>query len=211
VQRSVNLRFGWRGCCASKNRDRQIRQVELSVALPNFRIVTFRFGIVYLQATFTIIALCQHICYHLLMLLVLDTNVLFMALYSSKGASFRILQLIRDGEVQLALSIPTFSEYQNVLLRQTSLDTLKLEHVDVEALLEGLAHLAFPFDIRYLMRPNLRDEADNMFVDLAFASSCDCIVTSNVRDFTNDNELKFDGFRILTPAQFIKEWEESND
>jgi putative PIN family toxin of toxin-antitoxin system len=145
------------------------------------------------------------------MLLVLDTNVLFMALYSSKGASFRILQLIRDGEVQLALSIPTFSEYQDVLLRQTSLDTLNLEHVDVEALLDGLAHLAFPFDIHYLMRPNLRDEADNMFVDLAFASSCDCIVTSNVRDFRNDNELKFDGFRILTPTQFIKEWEESND
>ncbi len=145
------------------------------------------------------------------MLLVLDTNVLFMALYSSKGASFKILQLIRNGELQLALSIPIFSEYQDVLLRQTSLDILKLERVDVEALLDGLAHLAFPFHIHFLMRPNLRDESDNMFVDLAFASTCDCIVTSNVRDFTKDNELKFDGFRILTPKQFVNEWEGSSD
>ncbi len=145
------------------------------------------------------------------MLLVLDTSVLFMALYSSKGASYRILKLIRDGSVQLALSIPTFSEYQEVLLRANTLDILKLRQFEVEELLDGLAHLAFPFDIHYLMRPNLRDEADNMFVDLAFASSCDCIVTSNMRDFTNDNDLRFDGFRILTPKQFILEWEGLND
>ena len=59
------------------------------------------------------------------MLLVLDTNVLFMGLYSSKGASYRILKLIRDGNVQMALSIPTFSEYQDVLLRPATLVSRK--------------------------------------------------------------------------------------
>jgi len=28
VERHLNLRFGWRGCCVSKNRDAQISQVE---------------------------------------------------------------------------------------------------------------------------------------------------------------------------------------
>jgi len=37
---TLNLRFGWRGCCASKNRDAQISQVEVFVlrllCLPDF-------------------------------------------------------------------------------------------------------------------------------------------------------------------------------
>ena len=46
------------------------------------------------------------------------------------------------------------------------------------------------------MRPNLRDENDNMFVDLAFASNCQFLVTSNVSDFLQNSELKFDGFAL---------------
>ena len=34
------------------------------------------------------------------------------------------------------------------------------------------------------MRPNLRDENDNAFVDLAFASGSAYLITQNVRDFT---------------------------
>jgi putative PIN family toxin of toxin-antitoxin system len=142
------------------------------------------------------------------MLLTVDTNVLFMGLYSSKGASFRILEFIRQGHVQLALSVPVFTEYQDVLRRPSSLKTLELSTQDVENFLDGLSLLAFPFDIHYLMRPNLQDENDNMFVDLAFASSSDFLVTANIRDFSKGNQLKFDGFKVVTPKELVSAWED---
>ena len=147
----------------------------------------------------------------LTMLLTVDTNVLFMGLYSSKGASFRILELIRHSKVQLALSIPVFTEYQDVLCRPSTLETVGLSHQEVQDFLDGLSLLAFPFDIHYLMRPNLQDENDNMFVDLAFASSSDFLVTANTRDFNQGNQLKFDGFKVVTPKELISVWEDKND
>lgn len=140
------------------------------------------------------------------MLLTLDTNVLHMALYSNKGASFQILQGIRNGELQLALSVPVFKEYEEVLTRSSKLEELGLSRGDVSFFLDALALLGFPFDIHFLMRPNLRDEADNMFVDLAFASSSEYLVTLNKRDFEIMPDLKMDSFRIVTPRDFLIEW-----
>jgi len=141
----------------------------------------------------------------------LDTNVLFMALYSQKGASFQILQELRKGNLQLALSVPVFKEYEDVLTRKTTLDELQLAKSDVASILDTLAFLGFPFDIHFLMRPNLRDEADNMFVDLAFASSSEYLVTSNKRDFEISTDLRIDSFRIATPKEFLIEWRRKND
>jgi len=145
------------------------------------------------------------------MLVTLDTNVLFMALYSQKGASFQILQEVRRGSLQLALSVPVFKEYEDVLTRQSSLDELQLQKTDVSSVLDALAFLGFPFEIHFLMRPNLRDEADNMFVDLAFTSSSEFLVTSNKRDFENSTDLKIDSFRIVTPREFLIGWRRQND
>jgi predicted nucleic acid-binding protein len=55
------------------------------------------------------------------------------------------------------------------------------------------------------LRPNLKDEKDNMIVELAVASQSDYLITSNVRDFENA-ELKFDQLRIITPGEFVKKW-----
>ena len=54
---------------------------------------------------------------------------------------------------------------------------------------------------------NLRDEKDNMFVELALASGSKYLITQNVRDYTIDNELILDSFNIATPYDFLKEWE----
>jgi len=144
------------------------------------------------------------------MLVTLDTNVLLMGLHSSKGASFQIFKLIRQSEIQLALSIPVFKEYEAFLLRPSSLDDLGLDTADVGGFLDGITVLAFPFDIHCPMRPNLGGENDNMFVDLAFASSSDYLVTSNIRDFSISAELKLDSFDLVTPAAFIARWGNKN-
>lgn len=144
------------------------------------------------------------------MRIVLDTNVLYQALRNQTGASYYILQLIRTYQLELALSIPVFLEYQAVLLRQQTLQDLGLSHNEIESILQFIAYIGKPFDIHFLMRPNLRDESDNMFVDLAFTSNSRFIITNNISHFTKNVELIFDRFKVLTPAQFVRFWRQEN-
>ncbi|OGG52222.1 MAG: toxin-antitoxin system, toxin component [Candidatus Handelsmanbacteria bacterium RIFCSPLOWO2_12_FULL_64_10] len=74
-----------------------------------------------------------------------------------------------------------------------------------------IAYVAKPYSISFLMRPNLTDESDNMFVDLAFASNSRFLITSNVTDFTRQAELKFNSFGVITPGQFVKLWRRNHE
>ena len=136
----------------------------------------------------------------------MDTNVLYQALRNIAGASNYILQLIRAYRLDLALSIPVFLEYSDVLLRPNTLRDLKRTRGEIESVLRFIAYIGKPIPIHFLMRPNLRDENDNMFIDLAFASNARYIITQNVNDFTKGAELIFDQFDIITPAQFVRYW-----
>ena len=143
------------------------------------------------------------------MMIVMDTNVLYQALRSKSGASNFLLRLIREKKVNIAISIPVFKEYEDVLKRNESLDDLDLTIDDVNSVLEFLAFVGKPFDTYFLWRPNLKDENDNIFVELAVASNSQFLITSNVRDFTKNNELRFDDFQIVMPSEFIKYWREN--
>ncbi len=136
----------------------------------------------------------------------MDTNVLYQALRNIAGASNYILQLIRAYRLDLPLSIPVFLEYSDVLLRPNTLRDLKRTREEIESVLRFIAYIGKPIPIHFLMRPNLRDENDNMFIDLAFASNARYIITQNVNDFTKGTELIFDQFDIITPAQFARYW-----
>jgi putative PIN family toxin of toxin-antitoxin system len=140
------------------------------------------------------------------MRITLDTNVLYQALRDSAGASHYIVQLLRERNLDLALSIPVFLEYRAVLTRPKTLIDIRWKEEEIEAFLRFIAYIGKPITIHYLMRPNLTDEDDNMFVDLAFASNSRFLITSNLADFTQQTELKFDSFEVVTPAQFVRWW-----
>ncbi|MCB8944756.1 MAG: PIN domain-containing protein [Ardenticatenaceae bacterium] len=122
-----------------------------------------------------------------------------------------MLQLVRTRQIELALSVPVYMEYQDVLHREKSLTALGLAKTDVDAFLRLAAYLGKPHDIFYLWRPNLRDEADNMLLELAVASRSQWLITNNVRDFSVGNELRHDGLLIGTPAQFVRQWRQENE
>ena len=143
------------------------------------------------------------------MRITLDTNVLYQALRDSAGASHYIFQLIRSRQLEMVISVAVFLEYRDVLLRPSTLEDLGLSQNDIEAVLRFIAYVANPFSVRFLMRPNLIDESDNMLVDLAFASNSRFLVTNNISDFIRNAELKFD-FLVTTPGLFVKRWRESN-
>jgi putative PIN family toxin of toxin-antitoxin system len=140
----------------------------------------------------------------------MDTSVLFQALYSNAGASHAILRLIREGAVKLAISVPVFGEYQDVLRRPEKLKELGRSAQEMSTVLNFIAFIGRPFPVYFRMRPNLRDENDNAFVELAFASGSSHLITKNIRDFTVDSDLRLDQLRIVTPAQFMKEWREKH-
>lgn len=54
-------------------------------------------------------------------------------------------------------------------------------------------------------RPNLPDEADDHFVELAVAGGADAVITANVRDFLR-GELKSMDLRIVDAAPYLKSW-----
>lgn len=139
------------------------------------------------------------------MLLTLDTNILYQALMSKTGASYFILQQVRNRKIQIALSVPVFFEYQDVLTRDKSLKDFELKLNDVEKFLRFIAYIGKTFEIYFLLRPNLKDEKDNKIVELAVTSQSDYLITSNIRDFKNA-ELKFDELKVITPSEFVKMW-----
>ncbi len=144
------------------------------------------------------------------MIVTVDTNVIFSALYSNLGASHRILRLIRDEKIKLALSPQIYFEYYDVLTRKENLRKFDLTVSEIEDTLDLLALLAQKHSIYFLLRPNLPDEKDNIFVEGAFASKSRYLITSNIRDFKS-GELKGFEFKVVTPHEFYQEWESINE
>lgn len=146
-----------------------------------------------------------------MLMITVDTNVWYQALRSSKSASFYILQLVRQQKLQLALSVPTFAEYEDVLSRPASLSDLVRTPTDIQTFLRFIAQIGHKFDIHYLFRPNLSDENDNIFVELSLTSNSRYLITNNIRDFTRQTELKFDDLQVITPTDFVREWRRQHE
>jgi predicted nucleic acid-binding protein len=72
----------------------------------------------------------------------------------------------------------------------------------VEAILSALAFYCIEVPIYYQLRPNLKDENDNMVFECAAHFGASEIITHNVRDFLS-SELEGYGINIITPGQFI--------
>ncbi len=131
--------------------------------------------------------------------IVIDTNVVVSGLRSSRGASYRLLQLVGTPSVEIALSVPLALECEDVLKRGCS--DLGLTHDDVDRLMEywcGVAHLQ---ETHFLWRPILRDPKDDHVLELAVGAGCGLIVTHNVRDFARS-----EGFRVsvIRPGEFLR-------
>ena len=139
------------------------------------------------------------------MIVTIDTNVLLAAYISKSGASHEILRLIVDEKIEVALSTQVLLEYDDVMKREEILELTKLSKNQTEDVLDLLVLLAQKHNKYFRLRPNLRDEGDNLFVECAFASNSQYLITSNIRDFTS-GELKGFGFEVLTPKDFYQMW-----
>ncbi len=139
------------------------------------------------------------------MIVTLDTNVILAALLSREGASHRILRLVIEERLNIALSTPVILEYDDVLNREEILQRLNMSRSQIEDILDLLVLLADKHSIYFRQRPNLFDEKDNLFIECAFASNSHYLITSNIRDYSL-GELKGHPFKVITPGDFYYLW-----
>lgn len=128
---------------------------------------------------------------------VLDTNILFAALRSRDGASFRILSAVRHGRMRPIVSYPLALEYEATLMRDPPDG---LTRADIGHFLAAIFACSRPVDIYYRWRPTLTDPGDDMVLEAAIAGGCRWIVTHNLRDFL---PVKKHGITPLLPRHFL--------
>ena len=137
------------------------------------------------------------------MRVVLDSNVLVAALRSRNGASFRLLQLLREGRFEVALSVPLTFQYESVLIRHAK--ELALSKQEAISLVDYFCRVAHRQEIHFRWRPTLSDPSDEFVLELAVAAECSFIVTHNIKDFRGAQRF---GISIVTPGEFLRVLEE---
>lgn len=131
---------------------------------------------------------------------VVDTNVLYAGLYSSKGASHRILRALERGRIKTVISTALLFEYEYILQRNKS--ELRLSDRDIEKLLDNLCRLSAHQKIYFLWRPYLVDPKDDHILEVAVASGTEIILTHNVKDFKGVDKF---GIRAIQPRKLLEE------
>jgi len=132
------------------------------------------------------------------MRIVLDTCVLVAALRSSSGASHVVLRAIRDGKLQMVISVALFMEYQDVLCRPNLLPHLTIKEIDT--ILNALCLLSREQKVFYTWRPFLQDPDDDRVMELAVAGKCQYIITQNIKDFAGADSM---GVTVITPSEAL--------
>ncbi len=137
----------------------------------------------------------------------LDTNIILAALLSKTGASHQIIKLALEEYLHIAVTTPVLLEYASVLKRPKLLKKMGRTISEIEDILDLLALIADKHSIYYRMRPNLFDENDNLFVECAFTSNAEYLITSNIKDFKRSDLMSYP-FKVVTPAEFYFFWRE---
>ena len=134
------------------------------------------------------------------MRVVFDTNVLVAAARSQRGASYALVSMLPSDRFEIAISIPLYLEYLDVLMRPENIPGgLGAEHVlgFVRKLL-GYSHKQ---SIYFRWRPTLKDPNDDFVLELAIVSQSHYIVTFNAKDFTN---IELFGIEVVSPSEFLR-------
>jgi len=135
---------------------------------------------------------------------VLDTNVLLVALFSRRGASFWLLERVLDGRLPIAISVALAFEYEDVLTRPAMLAQSRASAEQVSAVLDAvLAQAVLVQPIRIRRRPALADPGDDLVLECALEAHAGAIITMNVRDFDGASERY--GVKILKPGDLVAE------
>ena len=136
------------------------------------------------------------------MRVILDTNVLVAALRSDMGASYAIVSQLPSERFQMALTVPLYLQYQDVLTRPEHMTGASTPD-DIRNFLRYLCSIAHRQRVFFLWRPWLKDPTDDMVLEAAVASQSRYIITHNLRDFTTSGIEAYFGIVPIRPREFL--------
>ncbi len=133
---------------------------------------------------------------------VLDTNVVVAAMRSPAGASAELLRLARQGRVTPLASVALALEYEATCGLPEHLMVAGLDLKEVGVFVDGVLAMAEAVETHFMWRPQLRDPADELVLEVAVNGQAAAIVTFNRRDF-GTAPARF-GIELLTPAEAVR-------
>ena len=101
----------------------------------------------------------------------------------------------------MLVSVPLAIEYEAVCSRIEHRKAAELDEAEVTSFLDAVIAMAEPVEPHYLWRPQLRDAADEMVLEVAANGRADAIVTFNVGDF--GPVPKMFGIQVLLPREAV--------
>jgi len=127
--------------------------------------------------------------------IVIDTNVLLSAIYSNKGASYKLISMIDSDKFIVNILTTLIYEYEEILKSKS-----KLEIKYIDSILDYICKIGKKNKIFYLWRPKLKDSDDDFLLELAVKSNS-IIVTLNGKDFKPASEFNL---KVMTPKEFLQ-------
>ncbi len=139
------------------------------------------------------------------MKIVIDTSVIFAALYSSKGASHKLMVwLFESQKKHSVVSTTLVLEYLDVLTRPANMQYYDfLTKGEIERFIDDICTISYHQSIYFLWRPFLKDANDDMVLEVAVNAAASAIVTFNPKDFKGVK--KHFGIDVITPKQFLQQ------
>ena len=135
------------------------------------------------------------------MRLVLDTDVIIAAMRSPEGGSAALLNLIDQGFGTILLSVPFILEYEAICHLPEHRLASGLNGKEIDVFISTLVDMAYPVDIHYHWKPQLRDPGDEMVLETAINGRADALVTFNHKDY-GDIPARF-GIELMLPREAL--------
>jgi len=134
---------------------------------------------------------------------VIDTNVLLSALFSNKGKSYMLIELLgfkaKEGVRFNVISVPLALEFEEVLLRPKNREKYDyFSHEEIRLILSDIVSVSHMTKLHFLWRPFLKDSFDDKVLETAVNGQAQAIITYNTKDFAGVK--KYFDIDILTPA-----------
>ena len=130
---------------------------------------------------------------------VIDTNVMVASFRSRRGASFALLQRLRDPGWRTNISATLILEYEMALKRDAVARGIPLWVA--ETILDTMVMAGNRRCIFFRWRPFLPDPKDDFVLELAVASGAPFIITYNCRDFEGAETF---GIQAIRPSEFLR-------
>lgn len=129
------------------------------------------------------------------MKVVIDTNIIVSGLLTPYGNSGEIIRMVANGQLILCYDSRILTEYYKVLNRpKFDFEKEKISILLKEIQLSGELVIGIP------LKESLPDPDDNMFLEVASASSAEGIITGNLNHFIQEFCLSIP---VFSPSGFI--------